>query len=163
MAIATICIFFTAVYQFPNGLVFSAPITKYKATAVLDNPPSVFEHSDQMFSFRLYHKTAKREATAAEYAFIIQAIGVVTVNNGVQTTLEMSTSCKSGKYCFRSSALNNQAKISGNQYLRLHIKHCPLFMMDPTLGMCLMVKINFEAVLTLTTFTETTSSLVEST
>ena len=87
----------------------------------------------------------------------------MTVANGVQTTLEMSTSCPSGKYCFRSSDLNRQAKISATQYIQFHMQHCSPFSFDASLGMCIMVRINFDPIITITTFTEETSKLVEST
>ena len=43
------------------------------------------------------------------------------------------------------------------------MQHCAAFSMDPSLGICLFLRINFDPVLTFTTFTETTSSLVEAT
>ena len=46
LTIAAICIFFTMLYQFPNGITFESPITYYTAVGNMTTAPSVFEHTD---------------------------------------------------------------------------------------------------------------------
>lgn len=51
-----VCIFLTVIYQYPDGIKLSKPITFYTVNQPLDNTPYLFEHTDTLLTIYLYNQ-----------------------------------------------------------------------------------------------------------
>ena len=111
LAVAIVCLFFTVVNQFPDGLVFNKPITFYGLNDNLETAPSLFSYTDEWLTFYLYNKDLSREANATEYAFVFNKLTILNVKNGVHSFMDVSSDCSKGVACLKKSDLNAKAKI----------------------------------------------------
>ena len=46
LMVAAVCVILTVFFQFKDGVTLERPITSYSLVGNLENPPSVFKHTD---------------------------------------------------------------------------------------------------------------------
>ena len=133
----------------------------------MEPAPLLFEHTDELFYLYLYNRNTKLEANTAEYAFLFIKLSVINIKNGVNTILDVSTSCSKGIACLKKTALNEDIKIQSlaglTETLQIEVATCGFGASDPVLGDCLTLQDNFNIIIAWAGFTEETSKIVPQT